>query len=193
MSTLDYYNTNAVEYDLATRDILPLEQLTLFTEYLPIHGRILDVGCGSGRDTIYFKQHEFTVTMLEPSEELYNIAHDRTGEYPVFRTAQEIDFYREYDGVWACSSLVHVPLNELPHTIKRIHRALMPNGIFYCSFKKGYGEITDSFGRHQTLQTLSSIVNLCSDFKIIRAWLTRDQRTNKCEWVNIICRKVNEL
>jgi hypothetical protein len=53
---------------------------------------------------------------------------------------QEIEYQNEFDGVWACASLLHVPRKEIDDVLERIILALRPEGICYLSFKEGDGE-----------------------------------------------------
>lgn len=188
--TINYYNENAEAYALSTRTIFPTDQLETFMTHLPAGSKVCDIGCGSGRDTIFLRKHGFVVTSIEPSIQLCKIVEARTGISPLCMTAQDINGIEEYEGMWACASLLHIPEEELPSVIDKIHGALKPNGVFYCSFKKGSGTVRDDNGRLQTKFTLSSLTNLTHKFKTIRAWITKDHTTGRCEWVNVICRKI---
>ena len=187
-TTISYYNSNASEYNERTFNLLPEDQLITFMTHLP-SGKILDIGCGSGRDTVYFQKQDRAVDLIEPSLEMSKIAFQNTGIQPQQITVQKLCAVNEYAGVWACASLLHVPEEQLSDVITKIYHALQQNGVFYCSFKKGTGTIIDEQGRLQTHMTLSSLSKLCCAFKPIRLWITKDSNTGRCEWVNIICKK----
>src|SRR5579863_2951243 len=113
MSIEDYYEYHAREYFDATA-FLNLENLyPFFLNELPSDGRILDAGSGSGRDTKAFRERGFDVTSVEPSEALARLAERFTGQAPIRRTFLDLDFNCEFDGVWACASLLHVPKHQI--------------------------------------------------------------------------------
>jgi SAM-dependent methyltransferase len=53
---------------------------------------------------------------------------------------QDLSWHNQFDGIWACASLLHVPAAELPGVMQRLRNALRPRGILYASFKYGKGE-----------------------------------------------------
>jgi hypothetical protein len=61
---------------------------------------------------------------------------------------EEISFDREFDGVWASASLLHVPRDGLPDVLRRVHAALKPGGWLEAGFKSGGQEGRDSLGRY---------------------------------------------
>lgn len=78
-NTLDYYNSKAKDFVSATVDVVFTEIQDIFLEYIPAGGKILDFGCGSGRDTKYFLSKGFGVDAIDGSEELCKIASEYTG------------------------------------------------------------------------------------------------------------------
>ena len=69
MSTLDYYNGNAKNYFDTTVGADMSKQYDLFLKYVRKNGRILDFGCGSGRDTLNFIKMGYNVDAIDGSEE----------------------------------------------------------------------------------------------------------------------------
>ena len=137
-NTLDYYNSKAKEFVSGTVDVAFTEIQDLFIEYIPAGGKILDFGCGSGRDTKYFISRGYDVYATDGSEELCKIASEYTGIQVKQMLFEELDEVEEYDGVWACASILHVAKKQLPDIIKKIAIATKKGGIVYTSFK--YGE-----------------------------------------------------
>lgn len=136
--TLEYYNENSNDYFEITVSYNMNAQYSMFEKRLYAGTKILDCGCGSGRDTKYFIDQGYEVTAIDGSEELCKRASELTGIEAKIMLFQDIEYVNEFDGVWACASLLHVPKTELLSVIKRITRALKNCGIFYVSFK--YGE-----------------------------------------------------
>ena len=136
--TLKYYNKNAQSFASGTVSVKFTEVQDKFLEKLNPDAYILDFGCGSGRDTKYFLEHGYQVEAIDGSEELCKIASAYTG-IPVRQMYfQDLDVREQYDGIWACSSILHLEKTELRSVLKKMADALRPDGWIYTSFK--YGE-----------------------------------------------------
>jgi SAM-dependent methyltransferase len=103
--------------------------------------KILDLGSGPGRDSFFFDSLGYEVTALDPSTEMIRLVSQNlsTRSRVVVGLAQEMNFENEFDGIWASASLIHVPHEQMPETLKRIARALKPNGILASSLIYGVG------------------------------------------------------
>lgn len=110
----------------------------LFLEYVPQGGRILDFGCGSGRDTKYFLGRGYRVDAVDGSGELCRIVGAYTGIPVEQMKFHELDRVGAHDGIWACASILHVAKRELPDVLRKMADAAKDGGILYASFK--YGE-----------------------------------------------------
>ena len=101
----------------------------------------------------------------------------------------------EFDGVWACASLLHVPLAEFAGGAARLVGALRPGGASYMSFKLGCGERVAggrSFTDH-TEETLRRVVEVGA-ISIAEVWVSEDVRQCRaCErWMNAIALRPEE-
>ena len=191
--TLDYYNQNAESFIQGTVSVDFKQTQDKFLQSLT--GKtILDFGCGSGRDTKYFIESGYAVTAIDGSEELCKSASAYTGiqvKHMLFQDLNEVDCY---DGIWACSSILHLPKEELKIVTQKMSRALKPNGIIYTSFKYGNFE-GERNGRYFTDFTLDEFKDFISDVKDIAIeeyWITGDVRPGREEekWLNLILRKI---
>ena len=135
--TLDYYNSHADGFRSDTIHASMSALQEEFLEMLPAGGRILDLGCGPGRDTRLFLERGFKVTAVDGSEELCRLAEDFTGQPVICSTFQEFRPGETYDGIWACASLLHLPKEEIIRVIERLSPFLREGGVFYMSFKYG--------------------------------------------------------
>lgn len=193
-NTLNYYDTNAEAFIENTRDVDFSNTQNRFMELIPEGGTILDFGCGSGRDTKYFMDHGFCVDATDGSEELCRLASDYTGIAVKHMLFQDLDECGKYDGIWACSSILHLNKNELVDVLNKMSHALKENGVIYTSFK--YGDFEgDRNGRFFTDLTEESFELLLSAVNGIRTetyWITSDVRPGRGEekWLNLILRKV---
>jgi 2-polyprenyl-3-methyl-5-hydroxy-6-metoxy-1,4-benzoquinol methylase len=147
MNTLDYYNNNAKKYFDMTVDADMSEQYNFFLQYVK-GGRLLDLGCGSGRDSLYFKNLGFEVTAIDGSEELCKLASLYTGLDVKCMRFDELREIGYYDGIWASASLLHVDKRFLIDVLKRTRDALKQSGYMYAAMKNGVGEEVTREGRY---------------------------------------------
>lgn len=108
-----------------------------FSSLLAPGARILDLGCGSGRDTLAFTRDGFDVTAVDGSEGMCRVASVYTGVPVRCLDFMDLDYEGEFDGVWACASLLHLRPDELPTALSLIRRALVDGGVLCMSFKRG--------------------------------------------------------
>ena len=191
--TLDYYNLNAESFIQGTVSVDFKQTQDKFLQSLT--GKtILDFGCGSGRDTKYFIESGYAVTAIDGSEELCKSASAYTGIQVKHMLFQDLDEVDCYDGIWACSSILHLPKEELKIVTQKMSRALKPNGIIYTSFKNGNFE-GERNGRYFTDFTLDEFKDFICDVKDIAIeeyWITGDVRPGREDekWLNLILRKI---
>ena len=192
-TTLTYYNQNARSYTAATQtlDFRLIQDRFLFR--MPRSARILDFGCGSGRDTRYFLNHGFQVDAVDGSSEMCRIAGEYTG-IPVRQMLfQELDIVDTYDGIWACASILHLSRMELSDVFRRMAVALRKNGMIYASFKYGSfeGERNGRYFTDFTEKNFAEFVGRISELVIQEMWISGDVRSGRGEerWLNTILQK----
>jgi len=184
---MSYYDNNAEAFVESTRmvDMQPLYQR--FLPLLPGQAHILDAGCGSGRDAKYFIEQGYKVTAFDASTEITALAEKELGQ-PVSVQRLQVQYQNQFDGIWACASLLHVPAKELPDVFHRLARALKPNGVIYCSFKYGQGEY-EKQGRIFTDMDeagLRVLMDEVDGLAIKELWITVDRRPGREQerWLN---------
>ena len=134
-TTLKYYNENAIIFSATTQIVDFSITQDKFLALLQPNAYILDFGCGSGRDTKYFMEHGYRVEATDGSEELCKLASTYTGVSVKYMLFQELDEQKEYDGIWACSSILHLSKDELKNVMQRMLCALKDDGVIYTSSK----------------------------------------------------------
>lgn len=191
--TINYYDINAKEFVEGTLNVDFKTTQDKFINKLPAKGYILDFGCGSGRDTKYFLAKDFKVDAIDGSIELCKIASEYTNIKVRHMYFNELSIVNKYDGIWACSSILHLSLDDLVDVFKRMSKALKDEGIIYTSFK--YGDFSgERNGRYFTDMTEDSFAKLIANvenLKVEEQWITADvrpQRGNE-KWLNLILRK----
>lgn len=106
---------------------------------------------------------------------------------------QELSAVGKYDGIWACSSILHLPLDELSDVMRKMSTALKPNGIIYTSFKYGtfLGERNGRYFTDMTESTFADFIRNITDLVTEEQWISSDSRPGRGEeqWLNIILRK----
>jgi SAM-dependent methyltransferase len=154
-ATTAYYEAVAEEYVKRWLDpAVILNFLEGFIALLAGKGRILDVGCGPGRDAKFFSDRGFGVVGIDMSRRLLSIAQQVASQVPFLKMDMRSLAFQpsSFDGIWACASLIHVPRGEALATLCGFRRALKSNGSLYVSVKKGEGRASQSeAGGHQRL------------------------------------------
>lgn len=139
-STIDYYTQHAQSFVADTASVDMGENHRRFLVRVPAGGRILDLGCGSGRDSLAFLRSGYRVLPVDGSPAMLEATRRLTGLPGQRLRFDELNFEEEFDGIWACASLLHVPLGQLEQVLSRVWRALKAARPLYVSFKKGSGE-----------------------------------------------------
>ncbi len=146
--TQAYYEQEAKAFFDATVTIDPTPILTPLAEALVPGARVLDIGCGSGRDLLWLKNRGFVPHGLEPSPALAKLAEKHSGCPVTTGDIITTDHFNEsWDGILISGVLVHFPHNTIPDILSRITNALAPGGRLYVSVKEGYGLATDNDNR----------------------------------------------
>jgi len=145
--TLAFYDEKAETYAQKQRSAELPASFERFVSALPPEAHVLDMGSGDGHFSEQLETRGFRVTAMDGSAGLAAIAGKRL-KHPV-RVARFDELADEdaFDGIWAHASIHHAPLDAVPDTIARVHRALKPGGIFHMSAKTGKPAGRDRLGR----------------------------------------------
>jgi SAM-dependent methyltransferase len=147
-STHEYYESHAAEYFEATYKVDLQSLCDTMCRYLEPPASILDLGCGSGRDILYFARRGFHVVGLDYSFQLLNLARALSGQPVVQADIRAIPFRDEsFNAVWAVASLLHLNRERNAEVLVRIRKLLKSDGLLLTSVKRGEGEVIDARGR----------------------------------------------
>jgi SAM-dependent methyltransferase len=191
--SVPYYDQHADRFlaDTSAVDMSALYDRLLAV--LPVGGRILDAGCGGGRDTAAFLSRGYSVVAFDASVEMVRRATKMCGpaadvRHMRFRDAR---WNAEFDGIWACASLLHVSRSELPGVVRRLAAGLRSGGAFYMSFKYGtservVGDRTFTDCDERLMQRLLGE----SDLEPLDVWSSPDLRPGRASerWLNALAR-----
>lgn len=191
--TIEYYNENAKQFVETTANVEFHHMQNCFLDKLQSGTYILDFGCGSGRDTKYFLEQGYLVEAIDGSEELCKMASELTGIEVKHMYFQELSEVEKYDGIWACSSILHLNHDDLEDVMKKMTLAVKANGIIYTSFKYGTfsGERNGRYFTDMTEETFGALLQKIPELEIEEKWITSDVRPGRGEekWLNLILRK----
>jgi len=192
MSTADYYNNHAQIFFDSTFQIDMQSLYEPFLKYLPVQAKILDLGCGSGRDALAFKNKGYEVDAIDASVELVKKARELTGIQVKHQSFYDLNEEAVYDGIWACASLLHCERDRLTEVTEKIFNALKPNGVFYMSFKYGNLDRVKDERSFTDLdeQQVQALLDQLDGIKILEQWITVDKRPDRDEeWLNVLWKK----
>lgn len=192
-NTLNYYNVNAEVFCHNTSSVEFTDTQSKFLSKLDKNAQILDFGCGSGRDTKAFLDQGYRVEAIDGSSELCKLATQYTGITVRHMLFQELSAVDQYDAIWACSSILHLSLDELSDVMRKMTAALKSNGIIYTSFKYGAfsGERNGRYFTDMTKDTFADFIRNIDGLVTEEQWISSDIRPGRGEeqWLNIILRK----
>ena len=193
-NTLGYYDNHADEFYKNTVNVEFATTQEHFLAKLKNGSNILDFGCGSGRDTRFFLEQGYSVEAVDGSKELCKLACKYTGIEVKNMLFEELSEVEKYDGIWACSSILHLPLGELADVMKKMAIALKEDGIIYTSFKYGNfeGERNGRYFTDMTEEKFAKFLSEIDSLDIEEQWITSDVRPGRGEerWLNLILRKI---
>lgn len=191
-----FYQKNAREFFDSTIHVNMQSLRQQFLMYIPVGGSILDAGCGSGRDAKSFLELEYQVTCFDSAPALAKLAEEYLSHPVNVLRFQDMNYVNEFDGIWACASLLHVPQNKLPEIFLKLFRALKQGGVLYASFKYGSGEVENN-GRYFTNMNEHDFSNLLmriNVFKTIDIWVSDDRRPDRVNefWFNALLKSAED-
>ena len=193
-NTLKYYAKNTEEFIASTLEADMSMAQKKFLALLPKGAHILDLGCGSGRDSLCFLQQGFQVTAVDGSLELAKFASELIGQEVIVSDFKDLVLPKaSFEAIWASASLLHVHSEELPSILAKVIDLAKPGAVFYMSFKYGAFE-GERTGRYYTDLNEARFADFLQksgrSLEIIEQWVAKDVRPDKPElWLNTFARK----
>lgn len=162
--TLAYYNGRAETFKEGTwtHDVSQNYEALLSALQTPAPYKILDFGCGPGRDLLFFRSKGHTVTGLDGAEAFVRMAREVSGCEVLHQNFLHLSLPEaHFDGIFANASLFHVPSQELAQVLSKLLHALVPGGVLFCSNPRGLdseGMNGERYGAYHTYETWSEHV-----------------------------------
>lgn len=193
-STIYFYNKNAHEFYNNTVNVDMSEHYRRFEKFLLPESRILDVGCGSGRDSQYFLSKGYKVDAFDASEEMVKLSSKLTGLSVMHAKFEDVRFDVMFNGIWSSASLLHVDRGSIIEILQRLVAMLYEGGILFMSFKYGdkVYEKDDRLFNCYDETSFSKMISSIPGLSILELYKTadvRDERINEY-WLSAIVRKV---
>lgn len=194
-TTIGFYNEYAAQYVAGTLHSDMSLLCSDFLSFLPDQGTILDLGCGSGRDSRFFISRGYRVIAVDGSTELCRLAAETIGQPVVCCDFRKYKPEEPLIGVWASASLLHLTPEEISGVVSRLAGHLTPGGCFYMSFKYGTfsGERDGRFYTDMDETSLKRLLDCIPTLSLIRQKITEDVRPEHAgeKWLNVFCRRGN--
>ena len=190
--TINYYNRNADWYYWTTVGVDMDVLRKKFASYLPGEARVIDMGCGSGRDVMAFSDMGHDAAGLDGAKELLKLAEERLGIKTVVADMSEYIAASPYDGIWCCASLIHLNDEEKARFFRNLDRNLKPGGALFISVKEGIETGRDSDGVYTSNCTGAELRRRLEDAgcEILDDRVTTDAMgRGNVRWLNVFARK----
>jgi len=187
MNTDDYYIANAHKYTTENSDIFNVsmqEFYSIFEKYLNKNDNILDIGFGSGRDSLYFSS-KYNVISIDVIPDFIQHGKKIGLKNVQLQRIENIEYENMFNGIWACASLLHLCNQYLSKAIDKIIVSSRKNCILYASFKYGDSEEIIK-GRYFNNMNESKFYQLFdrNEFEILKIDITEDKLQRKNKWLN---------
>jgi 2-polyprenyl-3-methyl-5-hydroxy-6-metoxy-1,4-benzoquinol methylase len=192
-STVQFYEEHAQEYFERTvsADLSPIYDE--FSKWVPPGSKVLDAGCGSGRDVKNLHLRGFDVMGIDGSAALVKLARQYSGANCRTMRLENINFVRRFDGIWSCASLLHVPKPKLISVLRRLGRAMVEGGTLYASVQVGKGEMLAPDGRYFAYFTTGEFTDylIAAGLVVEKSWVSQDTIATQrsLRWINVFARE----
>ena len=189
----DPYGTGARHYVGSTADLPPSEGIDRFVGLLPGR-RVLEIGCGGGRDSRALLARGLELVATDASPAIAACACNVIGQSVGVLDARDLSASSEFDGVWAAACLHHLPRADITVALQGIRTALRPDGVAYLSFKSGTADEDghDDQGRwfsYLDQDRARGLVAGVDELELVDVWSSRDTLGRTRDWTHALCRK----
>jgi 2-polyprenyl-3-methyl-5-hydroxy-6-metoxy-1,4-benzoquinol methylase len=188
--SIEFYNVNSEVFISNTVRADMSKLYEKFEKHLKKKAVILDLGCGSGRDTRHFISKGYDVVSVDGSEKMVEYCKEHSTNEIYCSTFETFSSPMKFDAIWACASLLHVKRENIVKIISKYIDMLKNNGIFFMSFKLRKSDYSKD-GRTFTCFTKDELIELISInytvnlLDVIESTDVRENRDNE-DWISVV-------
>ena len=192
--TIQHYSDHSERFWEGTKDHDVLQNITALLGHIntPAPNKILDFGCGPGRDLKTFKDLGHDPYGLDGCEEFCQMARELSGQKVYHQNFLELDLPEKFfDGIFANASLFHTPKNELPALLKKLSASLAPKGVLFSSNPRGNQENFDGsrYGNYMELKPYQEIVERAGFTLVDHYYRPQGLPKEECPWLACVFKK----
>lgn len=201
--TIKVYDEIADRYNNVNSNINFMKKhLECFRMLLP-KGKVLDLGCGTGRDSLFFIENKYRYIGIDASKGMLAVAKGKSPKAKfVCMDFFHLDFpNKEFDGIWAAASLLHIPKKDINKVLLKIHKILKDEGVMFISMRDGEEKETGFVERrkHKGVKRYFSFYDEGSfveilkknNFKILKIDYSKEVDSFGTSWTNFFVQKTS--
>jgi ubiquinone/menaquinone biosynthesis C-methylase UbiE len=157
--------------------------------------KVIDLGCGAGRDTAVFVENGFDYTGIDASDGMLKVARERApkGKFQKMDFTKTIFRDREFDGFWAAASFLHIPKKNVAGVLQEAKRIIKNGGVGFISVKEKNGmdegmigeNKYGGIGRYFSFYTQDEFKNLLEQngFSVVKMSTHTEDDERKTNWL----------
>jgi len=195
--TLGHYDSTAARFWEGTRDHDVTQNYQALLGALGNRAalRLLDLGCGPGRDLVALRALGHSVTGLDGSAEFVRMARERSGCVVLEQSFFELALGEaRFDGVFANASLFHVPRALLPRVLDQLRLSLVPGGVLFCSIPRSFdadheGWNGERYGSYLTTETWLRVIGDAGFVVENHYFRPSDKPPSEQPWLAVVARR----
>ena len=192
-TTIQTYDHSAELYANNIWDMRLDRILDAFVNCLGQGARVLDLGCGPGRDTQHLQARGLRAFGIDLSIGMLQEAKRRVTWEFVQGDMRKLPLNTDQlDGIWLSAALIHLPRADVPKALEEVRRVLKPGGVLFLGVKRGQGESwrDSKLGRRFFIfYRLDEIIDLvhAAKFRVVEEW---ESQGSIDVWISIVAEAI---
>ena len=194
-TTLAHYENNAEAFWAGTKDHDVTQNYEALLSNIEGDGpfRLLDFGCGPGRDLRYFADLGHQAVGLDGAASFVEMARRYAGCEVLHQDFLALDLPdARFDGIFANAALFHVPSADLPEVLRKLNRALRAGGVLFCSNPRGHNEegwSGDRYGCYRGLDGWRRFLQVAGFVEVLHYYRPAGLPRHQQPWLAMVWRR----